>query len=625
MPYDVYSQTGADAAFATAAQGAKADTAVQPADLTSYATAAQGTTADSAVQPGDDAADLGSAAANDGYVLTADGAGGAAWSSLPASDGGEPDAAPLPVKLRRGTSAQWATADPVLSAGEPGVDLTTGDLRLGDGVGTWANLPSQLNKRAKGATITPDDFPGTDHAKLQAAVNHCTANGYPTIILDRMLDLTGAAAVSIDKVPSWTNRAVITFEGSGGGVIKNDAGTVFTSATANTGDITVRGVKFESTSGAGTILWDADKLLRLSFSENEYRNWDLIISQTTVGRWAQSVRVHKEHVVGGTGPAILFRESYDVTVDDCLFEDRTAVLWNSDGTMPSIANRNLRITNNVMENLSGVPLKLAMCWGVVISSNYFEQNGGPTDPQIDLHTLTGSSAQRALEINGNTLQQTAAQKAAKVGAVLIGFSLPASPLVLTGNVQDGGILFQCATGAIGHMISTGNYSEAGGLVAYPGQEHRFWNELGATGATSARPKNPVIGRDVYFDTTLGKPVWPKTAGVVASASLRLTAGATTSGTITITMLGTAYNVAVTAGDTLTQVRDKIVAAATTFFPTWRPAAYLTTSVLFTALQKGNVSGTLVFAAGGTGVTYDYFGLDVPGTNVVWVDGAGVTV
>ena len=83
---------------------AKAATAVQDADLatvattgaytdlsgrptlgtaaatasTDYATAAQGTLAATAVQPADDAADLGSGAATDGYVLTADGAGGAA-------------------------------------------------------------------------------------------------------------------------------------------------------------------------------------------------------------------------------------------------------------------------------------------------------------------------------------------------------------------------------------------------------------------------------------------------------------------------------------------------------------------------------------------------------------------
>lgn len=51
-----------------------------------FATAAQGGTADTAVQPGDDANTLGSGAATDGYVLTADGAGNAAWEE-PAGGG----------------------------------------------------------------------------------------------------------------------------------------------------------------------------------------------------------------------------------------------------------------------------------------------------------------------------------------------------------------------------------------------------------------------------------------------------------------------------------------------------------------------------------------------------------
>ena len=56
-------------------------------------------------------------------------------------DGGDPDAAPLPVTLRRGTTAEWTAANPVLSAGEPGVDLDTGEQRLGDGVTAWSSLP----------------------------------------------------------------------------------------------------------------------------------------------------------------------------------------------------------------------------------------------------------------------------------------------------------------------------------------------------------------------------------------------------------------------------------------------------------------------------------------------------
>ena len=59
MPFDVYSRAGADAAFATAAQGELADTATQPgdlgtaaaADVADLATAAQGVKADTAVQP----------------------------------------------------------------------------------------------------------------------------------------------------------------------------------------------------------------------------------------------------------------------------------------------------------------------------------------------------------------------------------------------------------------------------------------------------------------------------------------------------------------------------------------------------------------------------------------------
>src|SRR5690606_8156216 len=58
------------------------------ADASDFATAAQGALADTAVQPGDDAADLGSGEAPDGYVLTADGAGGAAWEAPSGGGGG---------------------------------------------------------------------------------------------------------------------------------------------------------------------------------------------------------------------------------------------------------------------------------------------------------------------------------------------------------------------------------------------------------------------------------------------------------------------------------------------------------------------------------------------------------
>jgi hypothetical protein len=71
--------------YATAAQGALADSAQQPPSEGAFVNGDK-TKLDSAVQPGDNANTLGSGGATDGYVLTADGAGNAAWEA--ASGGG---------------------------------------------------------------------------------------------------------------------------------------------------------------------------------------------------------------------------------------------------------------------------------------------------------------------------------------------------------------------------------------------------------------------------------------------------------------------------------------------------------------------------------------------------------
>lgn len=44
------------------------------------------------------------------------------------------------IRLRRGTTAEWSAANPVLASGELGVDLTLGKIKLGDGVSVWSSL-----------------------------------------------------------------------------------------------------------------------------------------------------------------------------------------------------------------------------------------------------------------------------------------------------------------------------------------------------------------------------------------------------------------------------------------------------------------------------------------------------
>ncbi|GAB3248592.1 glycosyl hydrolase family 28-related protein [Nocardioides dilutus] len=52
------------------------------------------------------------------------------------------------IKLRRGTAAQWAAADPVLAAGEPGFETDTGLHKIGNGGSPWSTLPYFLHEPA---------------------------------------------------------------------------------------------------------------------------------------------------------------------------------------------------------------------------------------------------------------------------------------------------------------------------------------------------------------------------------------------------------------------------------------------------------------------------------------------
>lgn len=44
------------------------------------------------------------------------------------------------IQFRRGTAAQWTSANPVLAAGEMGWEQDTGEFKIGDGVTTWTSL-----------------------------------------------------------------------------------------------------------------------------------------------------------------------------------------------------------------------------------------------------------------------------------------------------------------------------------------------------------------------------------------------------------------------------------------------------------------------------------------------------
>lgn len=83
------------------------------------------------------------------------------------------------IQMRRGTAAQWASVNPVLAAGEWGLDTTNNLVKIGDGTSTWSQL-TVADPKAHAAT-------------------HASAGGDPVTLAQSQItnlttDLAGKAA-----------------------------------------------------------------------------------------------------------------------------------------------------------------------------------------------------------------------------------------------------------------------------------------------------------------------------------------------------------------------------------------------------------------------------------------------
>ena len=69
------------------------------------------------------------------------------------------------IQLRRDTAAQWASKNPVLAAGEPGLATDTGALKFGNGVNAWNTLPAFTGgSTGLSLALTGTTDPGTSPA-----------------------------------------------------------------------------------------------------------------------------------------------------------------------------------------------------------------------------------------------------------------------------------------------------------------------------------------------------------------------------------------------------------------------------------------------------------------------------
>lgn len=107
------------------------------------------------------------------------------------------------MQQRRGTAAEWTSANPILAAGELGYETDTNQFKIGDGTTAWASLSYFANLSAilDGAPSTLDTL-----NELAAAINDDP--DFFTTISDTINNL--------DALPAQANEAgkYLTTDGS---------------------------------------------------------------------------------------------------------------------------------------------------------------------------------------------------------------------------------------------------------------------------------------------------------------------------------------------------------------------------------------------------------------------------
>ena len=166
------------------------------------------------------------------------------------------------IKLRKGTSVDWNSANPVLASGEPGYDLSNKILKIGDGTSNWNNLTS-INLSSLNITDFNSSVSGIVPVKNIVAGSNITISSSSGIYTINSIasGTSGGSTISSTNYSKLDNISS-SFNGSSTSFPLSVSGTSYYPTSANTLGIYVGGVAQEpissySVSGSNIIFTEA--------------------------------------------------------------------------------------------------------------------------------------------------------------------------------------------------------------------------------------------------------------------------------------------------------------------------------------------------------------------------------
>jgi hypothetical protein len=117
------------------------------------------------------------------------------------------------IQVRRGTAAQWTSANPTLASGEWGFESDTGKVKIGDGVTAWNSEPyigaGTVTSVTAGTGLSGGTITGTGTIAIDSTV--ATLTGTQTLTNKTLTDPKINLAFTADSGSSYT--AVLTDNG----------------------------------------------------------------------------------------------------------------------------------------------------------------------------------------------------------------------------------------------------------------------------------------------------------------------------------------------------------------------------------------------------------------------------
>jgi hypothetical protein len=89
------------------------------------------------------------------------------------------------IQIRRGTTSQWSTTNPILASGELGYDTDLKRMKIGDGVTAWNSLAFEIaDVQDFTATIPTTGWSGSGPFTIAVTLNGILSTDKPLVDLD---------------------------------------------------------------------------------------------------------------------------------------------------------------------------------------------------------------------------------------------------------------------------------------------------------------------------------------------------------------------------------------------------------------------------------------------------------